>query len=347
VRSWSYCSCLVVIACLVPCTPLIKSKVLGVLAIWLLYQQVLEKMGKVLGSNGHTWLCPCTNTAPSFSDYMTLNILSNSSASSADNNASIAHTNATVPQITNCTLPSGYNGVDTFGSPEFSCFCEQYVKHFSDHWYLVPPGPESDLAMKGCVLIMRGLLSPTYTRRSVSFVESPVTAQIASAIAARSAVLAAGVPFSTLIATTYSIINISPNNFTTTITVPNVFYCIEALTVLMSSVYQVMVNDSYLPQPSEYWDLGTQNVSSDVTVPYDQLLAFPSLTDNQTSDAVYLAAMPVVNFSWPGYLMACDPPYCDVVKHNSAGYRAFLAFSAFGGIWTAVFVIVKTLVWPF
>ena len=285
-------------------------------------------MATIVGSNGHTWLCPCTNTAPSFSGYMTLSILSNTS---------IADTITTASQInaTDCMLPSGYINVDTFGSSDFNCFCAQYIQHFNvfnfSGFQNVSQGSESDVAMKGCVLIMRGLLSLPYTRRSVSFVESPVAAQIASAIAARSAVLAAGAPFSLLLATSS----------------PNVFYCIESLIVLMSKVYQVMVNDSYLPQPSEFWDLGTQYVSSDVTVPIDQLLAFPLLTGNQASDVVYHAAMPVVNFSWPLYLMAVDPPYCDVVKHNSAGYRAFLAISGFGGIWTAVFVVVKTLVWPF
>jgi len=250
--------------------------------------------------------------------------------------------NATVPQTTNCTLSSAVaNATDTFGSPEFKCFCDQFIQFFNStradlnfSWSAYDP----DIALKGCTLIMRGLLSSTYTQRPVSFVESPIAAQRASAVAARSNVLTAGVPFSTLLATNTPLSDQS-------------FFLIEALTRLMSLVYQVMIDGSYLPSTNEFWALENQIISSGFpnNLQVDQVLAFPIILDNQTSniDAVYSAAMPVVQFSWPDYLTACNPLYCDVVKHNSAGYRAFIAFSAFGGIWTAVFIIVKSLIWPF
>lgn len=232
--------------------------------------------------------------------------------------------------------------IDTFGTTELLCFCHLYIRHYDslDTGFpniSVPSGTDADngasydFAMKCCVLIMRGLLTATFTQRVVSFVESPLPAQQVSAIAARSSVYAAGIPFTSLEVTDQQ----------------NSFGSIESLFLVFASVYQVMINGTYLTPSDAFWSLKDATVyAKNVTFGQLFMVALPNTSGSQSAQATYSAAMPSVTFDWPTYLAQCAPPYCDIIKHNSVAYRFFWAISAFEGIWTTVFVVVRTLLWP-
>ena len=275
-----------------------------------------------------TWLCPCTQTAPSFSDFLSLKIMYSVSGEQSTN---VSNNAATIDACPSSSLTQIEQNVDTFGTKEFDCWCQQYLQNFDLHTNLgvSTPGNTYDLAMKGCVLIMRGLLSSTYTRRPISFVESPLAAQQFSAISARSSILAAGTPFASLLGTSSE----------------PAFLSIEALTILMSSVYDVMINGTYAPSPSYFWALGSNTISSGFPAPLRELLEFPPPGINSSvNQASY--AMPIVTFSWSNYLASCNPPYCDVIKHNPWVYRIFSALGVLGGLWTVLFFVLQAAVWP-
>lgn len=216
------------------------------------------------------------------------------------------------------------------GTPELSCFCGQYVNHYlSSIEDTQANRTQYDLAITGCMLLMRRLVSSTYTKISVSFVESPFAAQQSNAIAARSSMLHFATSYATLLAVS-----------------PDTWLCTESLALLLIAAYERMIDDEYSPGSAKFWDMSHRVILPPRTnITHEQVLAFPIITDGQSSPEV-VTAMPFVQFEWSDYLHACDPPYCDVVKHVSDAYRAFLAFSAFGGIWTAVFLVVQVLLWP-
>ena len=231
--------------------------------------------------------------------------------------------------------------VDTFGSTEYVCFCHFYIKNFNpgivnrsatsedegsygSGYYDI--SNEYDIALKGCVLVMRAVLGPTFTQKPATFVESPLAAQQSSAIAARASVSAAGLPFSSLQKTEQQ-----------------AWFAIESLTVLLAAVYEVMISGSYAPGADAFWALKDRKACVDRVKTFQQFLNFSV----SGSPATVPAAMPVISFSWSKYLDQCNPPYCDVVEHNSPIYRIFLAVGGFGGIWTALFVIIRSVIWPF
>lgn len=284
--------------------------------------QVLERQESKFGTDGRTWLCPCSDTSLSFSNYLKLGILYNGPAGSS----------AGPDTFFDATCPDRrpQEAANVVGTPELSCFCGQYVNHYlSSIEDTHANRTQYDLAITGCMLLMRRLVSSTFTKTSVSFVEAPFTAQQSNAIDARSSMLHFATSYATLLATS-----------------PDTWLCTESLALLLIAAYQLMIDNEYTPGPANFWDMAEHRILPPRTnLTYDQVLAFPIVKQGQSSPPV-ASAMPYVQFSWPDYLQACSPPYCDVVKHVSDAYRAFLAFSAFGGIWTAVFLIVQVLLWP-
>jgi hypothetical protein len=79
---------------------------------------------------------------------------------------------------------------------------------------------------------------------------------------------------------------------------------------------------------------GVQNVLADARASYTDVKDLPK--DLGLSMSV----------NWTRYMEACKPSFCIIISHITTSYRLLQAIAQAGGMYTAIILVARMVIWP-